>query len=176
MNYQDLNFMIKELGRIPYPECSGIMPDYKFGRLVYDAYAGSKSELTTILTYVYEHLTNEEIEEVAMFLKMISMQEMKHLEMLGEMLVKLGCMPYYMGTYGNKWCSDNVRSTFQNLEEMLNFNVMGEKEAIQGYRHLISVCESPNIKAILERIIMDEECHVQIFEYLKQKYCGCEMK
>ena len=77
MNYQDLNFMIKELGRISYPECSGIMPDYKFGRLIYDAYAGSKSELTTILTYVYEHLTNEEIEEVAMFLKMISMQEMK---------------------------------------------------------------------------------------------------
>lgn len=85
-------------------------------------------------------------------------------------------MPYYMSTYGNKWCSDNVRSTFQNLEEMLCFNIVSEKEAIQGYRHLISVCENANIKAILERIIMDEECHIQIFEYLKEKYCGCEMK
>ena len=153
MNYQDLNFMIKELGHIPYPECSGIMPDYKFGRLVYDSYAGSKSELTAILTYVYQHLTSREIEEVAMFLRMISMQEMKHLEMLGEMLVKLGCMPYYMSTYGNKWCSDNVRSTFQNLEEMLCFNVLAEKEAISGYRHLIDVCENENIKPFWKELL-----------------------
>ena len=170
MNYQELNFMLKETNRIPYPELCRVTPDYKFGRLVYDAYAGDKSELTTILDYVFEYLTNGENEEVATFFKMISKQEMKHLELLGEILVSLGLKPYYMSTYGNKWCSDNVKAEFESLEEMLECNIQMEKEAIKGYQYLINVCENESIKAVISRIIMDEEMHVQIFEMLKKKY------
>ncbi len=132
MNNQELNFMMNEMSRIPYPAVANIRPNDKFGRLVYDAYAGSQSELTTILTYVFEDLTNREKEEVAMLLGIISKQD------------------------------------------MLNFNIEMEKGAIKGYQHLVDVCEEDNIKAVITRIIMDEECHVQIFEYLKGKYCGCE--
>lgn len=176
MNYQELNFMLKELSRIPYPKVENISPDYHFGRMLYDAYSGSKSELTTILSYVFEYLTNKDYEEVVSFLKMISKQEMKHLELLGEILVCLGLEPYYMSTYGNKWCSDNVKSTFHSLEEMLNFNIEMEKGAIEGYQHLIEICQNSTIKSVLARIIMDEESHVQIFKMLKEKYasCGCE--
>ncbi len=176
MNYQDLNFMLKELGRIPYPELKNVEPDYKFGRMAYDAYAGSKSELTTILSYIFEYLTNGENEEVVSFLKMIAKQEMKHLELLGEILVSLGLEPYYMSTYGNKWCSDNVKVKFNSLEEMLTLNIQMEKEAIEGYQHLLNVCGNESIKAVLVRIIMDEENHVQIFEMLKNKYAGCDCK
>lgn len=172
MNNQDLNFILKEMSRISYPELVNVTPNYKFGRMVYDAYAGNKSELTTILTYVYEYLTNGAEEEVVMFLKMIAKQEMKHLELLGEILVSLGLMPYYMSTYGNKWCSDNVTTTFCDLKEMLLFNIGAEKEAIKGYEHLMNVCENESIKAVFARIIMDEECHVNIFEMLKEKYCS----
>lgn len=171
MNYQDLNFMLKEMNRIPYPELCDVTPDYKFGRLVYDSYAGNKSELTTILSYVFQHLTNEEREDVATLLMVIAKQEMKHLELLGEILVQLGLEPYYMSTYGNKWCSDNVRSKFNNVVEMLDFNIESEKGAIQEYKHLINVCGNDSIKAVLARIIMDEENHIQIFDMLKRKYC-----
>lgn len=174
MNNQELNFMMNEMSRIPYPTVGNVTPNYKFGRLVYDAYAGSQSELTTILTYVFEDLTNSDKEEVAMLLGMISKQEMKHLQLLGEILVCLGLKPYYMSTYGNKWCSDNVKAEFSCLEDMLNFSIEMEKGAIKGYQHLVDVCEEDSIKAVITRIIMDEECHVQIFEYLKEKYCGCE--
>lgn len=174
MNYQELSFMLKELGRMPYPELKNVEPDYQFGRLVYDAYSGSKSELTTILSYIFEYLTNGENEEVVTFLKIIAKQEMKHLELLGEILVSLGMEPYYMSTYGNKWCSDNVKVKFNNLAEMLAFNIEMEKGAIEEYHHLINVCGNESIKAVISRIIMDEESHVQIFEMLKKKYCGCE--
>ena len=176
MNNQDFSFVFKEMSKIPYPELVNVEPDYKFGRLVYDSYAGGKSELTTILSYVFQYLTNEDTTEVAMFLMMIAKQEMKHLELLGEILVSLGLEPYYMSTYGNKWCSDNVRTTFRSLEEMLMFNIGSEKEAIQEYKHLMNVCGNESIKAVLARIIMDEENHVQIFEMLKNKYedCGCK--
>ena len=57
MNHQELNFMLKELSRIPYPKLENVIPDYHFGRMIYDAYSGSKSELTTILSYIFEYLT-----------------------------------------------------------------------------------------------------------------------
>ena len=174
MNFQELNYLIKEMNKLPYPEVKDICPDYKFGRMLYESYAGSKSELTTILTYVFEKLTNGGKEDVAVLLGAISKQEMKHLELLGEILVELGLEPYYMSTYGNKWCSDNVRSKFSSLEEMLDFNIESEKGAIGGYKKLISVCECDSIKNILARIIIDEENHVKIFEMLKEKYCRCE--
>lgn len=165
--------MLKEMGRVPYPELSNVVLDDKLGRMVYDAYSGSKSELTTILTYVYEYLTNGDFDEVVTFLKIISKQEMKHLELLGEILVSLGMEPYYMSTYGNKWCSDNVKTTFGCLEDMLKFNIEGEKEAIRGYQNLVEMCGNESIKAVIRRIIKDEENHVQIFEILRKKYCEC---
>ena len=171
MNYQEISYVIKEMNKIPYPEVTGIEPNYKFGRMLYDAYSGSKSELTTILTYVFQYLGKSKNEEVVMFLKAISKQEMKHLELLGEIVVCLGLEPYYMSTYGNKWCSDNVRSSFKSLQEMLDFNIESEKGAIEGYKKLIDVCECDKIKIVLARIIMDEENHVKIFEMLKEKYC-----
>lgn len=174
MNFQELNYLMKEMNRVPYPEIKDICPDYKFGRMLYEAYAGSKSELTTILTYVFQNLTNSDKEDVAMLLGAILKQEMKHLELVGQILVCLGLEPYYMSTYGNKWCSDNVRSKFSSLEEMLDYNIESEKGAILGYKKLINVCECDNIKLILSRIIMDEENHIQIFEILKKEYCRCE--
>ena len=133
--------------------------------------------MRALLDNIFEYLTNGDYDEVVTFLKMIAKQEMKHLELLGEILVSLGLEPYYMSTYGNKWCSDNVKMPFSNLEEMLSFNIEMEKEAIAGYQHLINMCGGNEcIKAILARIIMDEESHVQIFEMLKAKYgkCHCE--
>ena len=171
MNYQEISYVIKEMNRIPYPEVNGIEPNYKFGRMLYEAYSGSKSELTTILTYIFQYLTNGEAEEAQMFLQAIANQEMKHLELLGQILVCLGLEPYYMSTYGNKWCSDNVKSNFKSLKEMLEFNIESEKGAIAGYKKLIDICECDQIKIVLARIIMDEENHVKIFENLKEKYC-----
>ena len=176
MNDQKLSFMLKELSRVPYPKVENIKPDHYFGKMLYDAYSGSKSELTTILSYVFEYLTNGDYEEVVTFLKMISKQEMKHLDLLGEILVSLELEPYYMSTYGNKWCSDNVRTNFSSLEEMLSCNIESEKGAIKEYQHLMKIAQNESIKAVLARIIMDEENHVQIFEMLKAKYSDCNCK
>lgn len=174
MSYQDLSYMLKEMNYVPYPEVKDIVPDYKFGRMLYESYAGSKSELTTILTYVFQYLTNDEKKEASTLIAAIAKQEMKHLELLGEILVQMGLEPYYMSTYGNKWCSDNVRSKFSCFEEMLDFNIESEKGAIKGYQSLIDMCECDNVKVVLARIIMDEENHIKIFEMLKKKYCSCE--
>ena len=171
---QELNYILKEMNQAPYPEVKDVEPKYQFGRLLYDSYAGSKSELTTILTYEFQDFTNQDKEDLSVLLGAIAKQEMKHLQLLGEMLVCLGLEPYYMSSYGNRWCSDNIRSNYSCLREMLDFNIQSEKDAIRGYKHLIDVCECENAKLVLSRILMDEENHVRIFEMLKNQYCDCE--
>lgn len=171
MNQQEFNYLISGMSKIPYPELVGVEPDYSFGRMVYDSFAGGKSEFSTIATYIFEFLTNGDKEDVVMALSWIARQEMKHLELLGNILVSLSLEPYYMSTYGNMWCSNNVKTDFSSFEEMMNYNISSEKEAIAEYEHLIHICKNESIKNILSRIIMDEENHVQIFEMLKKKYC-----
>lgn len=171
MNLQDLNYRLKEMNQIQYPEIKDINPDYQFGRLLYNSYAGNKSELTTILTYEFQDLTNSDKEELSICLSSIAMQEMKHLKLLGKILVCLGLQPYYMSTYGKRWCSDNVKSNYNSLQELLDFNIQSEKDAIEEYKRLIDISDCDNIQQVLARIIMDEENHVQIFEMLKKEYC-----
>lgn len=82
MNFQELNYLLKEMNQVPYPEVKDISADPKFGRLLYDSYAGSKSELTTILTYEFQDFTNRDKEDLSVLLGAIAKQEMKHLQLL----------------------------------------------------------------------------------------------
>lgn len=170
MNYQEMDYMISKMNNVTYPEFVNIEPDLNFAKMLYDSYAGAKSELTAVLTYMYEYLTNEDAEDVSMLLKMISRQEMKHLELLGEILVFNGLNPYFMSSYGNKWCSDMVKCSFKSIYDMLEHNILSEHEAISEYTRLISICSNQSIKEVLRRIIADEENHIQIFEMLKSRY------
>ena len=170
MNYQEVNYLVREMGNVTYPPLVDVEPDYNFGKMVYDSYAGSKSELTTILTYTYEGLTNSDKEDMATLLGAISMQEMAHFKLLGGILVKMDLKPYYMNSFGNKWCSDNVRSQFTCIGEMLDFNIKSEIEAIEGYEQLKKNCKNESINSLLSRIIMDEKNHIEIFKMLKKQF------
>ncbi len=153
----------------PYPPIEDIKQDIKFGRMLYNSYSGYKSELTTILQYVNENISNQSSQELQNVLIKIAIEEMFHLKILGELLVKLGFTPYYMGSRNNKWCSDNVKYKFYNVNEMLDYNIEGEKDAIREYKRLIENTDDKCIKAIIARIIKDEENHIRIFESLKSK-------
>ena len=153
----------------PYPKIENIKQDIKFGRMLYNSYSGYKSELTTILQYINENITNESSIELQNVLLKIAIEEMHHLKILGDLLVKLGFTPYYMGSRNNKWCSDNVKYKFSCVDEMLDFNIQGEKDAIREYERLIENTDSKCIKAILARIIKDEQNHIRIFSSLKSK-------
>jgi len=153
----------------PYPKLENIEKDYKFGKMLYDSYSGNYSELTTILQYIYQNLVNENNKELQNVLIKIAIEEMQHLKILGDILVELGFTPYYMGSRNNKWCSDKIRYKFNCVDDMLKFNIEGEKIAIKEYKRLIQNTNCKSIKDILNRIIKDEENHIRIFEALQSK-------
>lgn len=164
MNFEVLYNNFNEIENDPYPKIENIKQDYRFGKMLYDSYAGSYGELTAITQYVYENITNEENKEVRNVLMRVAMDEMHHLKILGELLVELGFIPYYMGSRNNKWCSDRVKYKFSCMEEMMKYNIQTEKMAIKEYERLIQNTEDKGIKDVLSRIIRDEENHIRIFK------------
>lgn len=172
MNFHDLYDIFDEVDEEPYPKVENIKKDYNFGRRLYDSYGGTYGELTAILQYTYQDITNEENSDLKKVLMRIAIDEMKHFKILGELLVELGFIPYYMGSRNNKWCSDNIKYKFKSVSEMLIFNIESEKMAIKEYKRLIEMSDCKSTKNILERIIKDEENHMRIFKALleKEKY------
>ena len=54
-----------------------------------------------------------------------------------------------------------------NKEKALRISIAGEQEAIDGYHRLSKLIQDQNITNLLQRIILDEQIHLQIFqEYL----------
>lgn len=164
MNFEVLYNNFNEIENDPYPKIENIKQDYRFGKMLYDSYAGSYGELTAITQYVYENITNEENKELRNVLMRVAMDEMHHLKILGELLGELGFIPYYMGSRNNKWCSDRVKYKFNSVEEMMKYNIQTEKIAIKEYERLIQNTEDKCIKDVLSRIIKDEENHIRIFK------------
>lgn len=54
---------------------------------------------------------------------------------------------------------------------MMRGVIAGENAAIKKYQYQASYIKDPNITALLERIILDEQLHVQIFEKMAREYC-----
>lgn len=166
MNLKEINYLLENSNKISYPEIIDIKKDYRLGKNLYDSFAGKGGELTAITQYIYQHMTINEDKELSNIFKIIAIQEMHHLNILGDLLINLGFTPYFMGRYNNKWCSDNVTYRFNGLEEMLKINIESEERAIKEYKRLISMTDDDRVKMILSRIIIDEEMHKRIFTEL----------
>ncbi|HEY8390431.1 MAG TPA: ferritin-like domain-containing protein [Clostridia bacterium] len=149
---------------LPYPEVEPVC-DPKTVMLIKEDYAGCQSELTAINVYIYQRiLMNDVLDELAGVLLGIAIVEMEHLELLGMAIKNLGGDPEYeVGC--RMWTADYVIYT-KNPKEMLLANIEGEKTAIRNYRRHIRMIDNRQVQKLLERIILDEELHIDIFSSL----------
>ncbi len=153
---------------IPYPSINNLKPNINLAYKIKKAYCGHISELSCITKYIYQHISlSEDFKEIKEVLKSIAIVEMKHLEIVGEILKKLGISPTY--TYINKVENENYwQSSFisyeNNILEFIKENIVDEQKAIKLYQKLIKEANDKTITDIFNRIILDEENHVKIFE------------
>lgn len=144
---------------LPYPEIE-VTPSIAEARILMPSYGGRNSETTAIFTYMYQTYVSPEFNDT---LEAVAISEMHHHELLGEAITKLGGYPvigsgtYWNGSYVNYQTSP---------AEFLKSNIIGEKTAIAGYEKAILALNQKSLKMLLERIILDEELHIKIFEEL----------
>ena len=92
---------------------------------------------------------------------------MHHLDLLGSLIKKLGGIPYYINKENCAWDGENVKYRFSTIYEMLTYNIESEKKAIEDYKKVIKCTQNKSIRDLLERIILDEQTHLEIFNRLK---------
>jgi bacterioferritin len=154
---------------LPYPEVKVEKPNIEYAKILSNDYAGKVSEETAINLYSFQHFALDD-EYYTKILKNISIVEMKHLELLGETIKLLGLEPVFMSYNKEKnglvpWKSSYIDYK-TNLEDVLKIDIEAEEKAIENYRKSISLINDKYIKKLLERIIMDEELHLNIFKDL----------
>lgn len=158
----------------PYPEVKVAEPNPYYVRLIMDDYCGAVSEMTAINQYDYHSfVTQEHREFFEVFFEKIAEVEMRHLEILSQIIVQLGGMPIYRGgvsTQGSWWTGRLVYYG-RDLCDRLRADLESEYQAIRGYQENIRVIQDGNIQEVLARIIEDERVHVKLFEAAIEKYC-----
>lgn len=161
---------------IPYPKVMVEEKNPYYADLLSQDYAGNDGELGAILLYSYQHFdkfkTNEELAKV---LSEIAAVEMKHLELLGETIRLLGKEPIYKTCESERgncvmWNAASLDYT-TDLKELLKVDIKEETAAIKNYKHHKKLIEDKYIKALIDRILLDEERHLEIFNKLYNELC-----
>ena len=91
--------------------------------------------------------------------------EMRHLEILGNMIRDLGGAPKYQSDRRSPFCAVGIEYD-TNPDSLLAAAQKGERNAIMTYRKIAGQIQDECIRKTLERIIMDEEHHEKIFKEL----------
>ena len=147
---------------LPYPtiEVSGNLAQAK---LLMPSYSGSSGELTAVLTYCFQCYITPKYPDIVKALMGVAKCEMLHHRLLGETIYKLGGYPI-MGarTYWNGSMANYTLDPKKYLQQ----NIASEENAILNYERTILNLEDECVKMLLERIILDEEIHINIFKEL----------
>lgn len=149
---------------LPYPPEQVQAKNLAYANLLSIDYCGSVSELSAITQYInFENRLSGVKCQVAQVILGIAMAEMMHLQKLGELIVLLGGKLDYSARLQNgkqvMWTPEYLKLP-DHAVHMLQVGIASEKEAIKQYRMHIKMIDDPCIRAVLARIIQDEEYHI----------------
>ncbi|NYB75248.1 rubrerythrin [Sedimentibacter hydroxybenzoicus DSM 7310] len=129
------------------------------------------SEISDVARYFYiSVVTRKEFSSISTCFHHISIVEMHHLNIFAELAFLLGADPrLWSGRSCKRWWSPSYIGYPKELSALIAESIEAEKAAICKYsRQAHTICD-PNIVEILNRIILDEERHIQIFTEMYQQ-------
>ncbi len=153
---------------LPYPMLDNLVADVRTGQILSFAYATVNGELTAVLQYAYQNfLLQTADEQTAEILMGISMTEMHHFKLLGTTMYKLGVTPTItQRPGGNVPYNSGCVSQSTNIQKMLMDDLKSELNAIAEYKKMLMVMRNEQVEALVERIILDEQLHVETLKQL----------
>lgn len=167
--------MLKPLTTIiDYPDLSTIKRDYKSAKIICEQFAGSHSELSSILQYCYFNFNFYRLKDkkTCLLLKRIRLAEEEHFQILGEMLVRLGVDPVLTAVppFKCEYFNASSLSYSKTPAKMLKDAVFSEMTSIARYKVMLTLIEQAEVKAVVEMLLADEILHhTALKELLNQK-------
>ena len=130
------------------------------------------SEMSAVSLYLYNNiiLTDSNREFAEIFHK-ISIVEMHHLQVFARLAHMLGADPRLWTVVNNRPCywSPACNHYPTQIRQLLGNSLQGEEDAILKYRRQTCLIQDTYIAALLNRIILDEQMHVEIFRKMLQE-------
>lgn len=159
--------------QLPYPSTDGLVQNQHDLKLIIDDYSGIISEFLAVTQYVYHHQrANSWLEkEIGAQLLQIAIIEMRHLNILGECILKLGGNPKYITPVNgcNRFWNANQVYYGTNLKSMIQSDKLVEEITISNYYKHAKQASQPLLSEILLRIIEDEKIHLRLFDEMLAK-------
>lgn len=151
----------------PWPKVGRQPGDRALVRELFNVYAGPRGELTAITQYFYNALVTgaDGLSELSDLFACVARVEMLHLEKLGELIGLYGGDPRLLSYRDARaqWWSSGIVRYGSDPRRMLREALASEREAAAGYRALAAQM-APEPRALIERIIADEQHHAALFE------------
>ncbi|SHJ00836.1 ferritin-like domain-containing protein [Propionispora hippei] len=158
----------------PYPPVRVDEPNLAYADEMLSNMGAVVSEMSDVTRYFYISVVTEpEFRSISVCFHHISIVEMHHLNIFAELALQLGTDPrLWCGRTRKRWWSPSFIGYPRDVCALITESIEAEKAAIRKYsRQADTICDG-NIVAILNRIILDEKRHLQIFrEMCEQLQC-----
>jgi bacterioferritin len=153
---------------LPYPEIKVEGKNIEYAKMLATSYAGNVSEDTAIHLYMYQSVVlNNKYSNI---FENIAKVEMYHLKLLAKTIELLGLEPKYQIYCDNIIDFNSSYVNYDtNINNILQIDILSESLAIENYKKLIDLIDDKYIKNLLNRIILDEQIHLNIFNELKRQ-------
>lgn len=104
--------------------------------------------------------------DYAATLRKIAVTEMKHMDILGSLIFKLGAVPVYsyLPPYSINYYSARAVSYAKTPQKMILDDIAAEQCAIDAYTKMLCRLKNERVAAVIQRIRMDEEGHLATFK------------
>lgn len=152
---------------VPYPPAKAAGYNIFYASLLTNDFAGPVSELSAVTDYTFQSLVSPD-QQAAALVAGIAKIEMHHLQLIGQLIVSLGGYPRYavQSGCGTSFWNGQLIGYAPNPRDFLHENIANEKAAILNYTHRIGQIEDEGVRAVLRRIILDEEHHIDLYGQL----------
>lgn len=164
----------------PYPMARANAANERYARIIRNSFAGRESALTAMMNYLYQSIRfGECADDLREMLAAIAQCKMFHLRLLGELLMSLGGDPKYFycmppnANSGTWWTAQPAIVTYSKiLGDALKADIQAEKASIEEHKNAANYVDDEGVRALLKRIVMDEEYHLKIFTELHKRFCS----
>lgn len=158
----------------PYPSIKELDTNIEYSQIILSNLGGLHSEMNAVSLYFYNHIILEnQWPQLSKAMIQIAIVEMKHLDIFARMCYKLGADPRLWDCHHDllEYWSPGFNVYPRQINTLLENAIIQEQNTITNYQYQISCIDEPIIQNMLNRIIMDEQLHIEIFEsFLKDYY------
>lgn len=149
----------------PYGEVKVREENISLAERLTQAFGGRSGEFETVSLYTYQSLVfRDSFSEYAKLLQRMSFVEMHHLELIGELIIKLGGnIIIGMVNKGKpEYWSGKMLNYTDDLASALIYDLRGEQKAYAAYVTLARQSGDRDVFNLLMRIALDEMIHISV--------------